>query len=346
MLFYHAPGRQNGLIPDTEKARKWAVDKRGATRLNSLTFHYFDSDGVGSEYRVGDFYCVIRHRGDAYLGRGLVEQAFTVDTADVALRGQTLISDIFRVEKPNCKCIYLSPLTFGVSIPSSAFGMEEGAFFLGQLYNETAARLSAFGSGYGLEVSYWPTVDVENIRQPSGLFSVPFLFNEITKLHAPLEQLAASPRVAPDVDLDWKIEPVILTDMTREAVHQWRRFCRRKKAWWLQRPEPAYVANLERASFCVPLHAMAAQKCAFKLVKWIVSNNLVEFGQRDAVRAVRQPLHGRTGDGGGVADALRILIGAHYIQACPLPSIEYLCKRPSPWFRVNPLLYSSRWSEP
>lgn len=336
-LFYHAAGSRRGLIPDTAKARAWAVEERGANRLNCLTFHYFGPDRMASDHRVGDFYCVVSDRHTAYLERGLNTRPDKVDTADVALRAQELFSYIFNVANLNCRCTYIAPFTIGVSIPSSAFGMEEGAIFLEDLYYEAVATLSVFGASLGLEVSYCQTVDVENTRLPSGTFAIPFLLDEIPRLSTPLEHLAAAPRAAPNVDCEWQIDPTVLADMKREAVDRWRR--RRKKAWTMQRPEPDHLVNPERAHFCNSMHATAAQKCARKLVEWMARKDLTEFGQRDAERAVRQRLHGPSGDGGGVADALRILIGAHYIWKCPLPSMEYLCKRPSPWFLVNPLLY-------
>jgi hypothetical protein len=344
-LFFHCPGRNRGLIPDTTKARKWAIEKRGATELNGTTFHYFGLDRRGSDYRVGDFYCVISHKETEYFELRPGIRPYKIDT-DVALRAQKFLSEIFNVVNLNCRCLYLGPLTIGVSIPSSAFEMEGGAIFLEDLYRETVARMSQFGTEFGLEVSYCLTVPVENTRLTSGLFAIPFLFDEVSRLGMPLEELASSPRVVPNVNFGGKINPAILADMKRnaaaladmkrEAADEWRR--RRKKALWQEQPEREYLVNFERADLCSSINAKAAQKCALKLEKWIARNKLTEFGLRDAVRAARQRLRGPFGDGGGVADALQILISAHYVRECPFPSMEYLCKRPSPWFLVNPLL--------
>jgi hypothetical protein len=71
-----------------------------------------------------------------------------------------------------------------------------------------------------------------------------------------------------------------------------------------------------------------------KLLAWISERQIVEFGKRNAERALDEPLDGESGEGGGVEDALRILIAGGFIKKCPSPSSGY--KRPSPWFLVNP----------
>lgn len=336
LLSYHTPTGQKGVIPDTQLAREWAVKKRGADRLGCLSFCYVSPGSQISDHRFGDFYCIISHEHREYRLHYGNTQESEIPIVDLSLRTTALFSFIFNVSLLNCRCIYLERLSFGIFIPSCAFGMEEGANYLDDLYSEAAALLSKHGRAFGLDVYYPPAVSVDNTRLPDGKFAIPFLFDEISKFRTPIEYLAENPRIAPNVQFKSKIDPTVLADIEQKAVHRWHN--RRKRAWTLQRPEPNYLTNIERVDFCNPIYLSSAQKCARKIIEWITQKDLTVFRQRDVERSVKQRLHGLSGDGGGIADALRILVAAHYICECHLPSTEYLCKRSSPWFLVNPLL--------
>ena len=328
---YYDSGDRPGLIPDTAKARAWAVEKCGANHMNSLTFHRAVIDGKA--YCVGDCHILVADKDEA---QEFKTNNYAVTAKDVAFRAKKLLSSVFDAENPNCRCTYISSLVIGISISSGAFAMQEGAFFLSELYEEAATRLSVHAAGFGLQVSYRPIAKVENTLVEAGVFATPFLLDEASRLHPPLEQLAASPRVVPNVNCEWQIEPTVLAEMKRKAVDRWGR--RPRKAWTTQPSEPDRLIESDPAHLFNSMHVTAAQRCARKLVNWIRRNSLTEFGQRDAVRAARKRLRGPSGDGEGVADALKILVGARYIYECPEPVMEYFCKRPSPWFLVNPLL--------
>lgn len=335
-VIYYVGERPKGLIPNTQNALKWAVEKHGATHLSNYTYR------SGSKHRIGNFYCVISGKEKCAIDKGMKLECSKFGTADVAFRAQSLLSLVFHVEKVNCVCIYLGPLTFGVFIPASAFGEEDGAIYLDDLYHEAFIRLSANAGLFELEVTYPRIIPIENTRLPSCIFAVPFLIDEVSRLSKPLEDLAVTPRSALHFNTEWRINPDKLADMKREAVSRTQSRHRRfRNAWWPRHPEREHLANSESVLSCSSVHARAAQKCAQKLLDWIAREKLTEFSQRDAQREVRQRRDGPGGVGGGVADALHILSKAHYIRKYPTPSMKYLCKPASPWFLVNPLLHES-----
>lgn len=341
MLLYYAADGRKGIIPDTEKARKWAVRTHRANQFSRYTYHYFGPDGSGSDYLVGDFYCLVSSTKKYCLENGAAVGPDKFITADTALRTQQLLRFSFNVDQVNCKCIYLGEPTFGIFIPSSAFGIERGAFFLNDLYEEVFLRLSMYGPRFELQVSRSHRVPIENTPLPRGKFAIPFFIDEFSRLPKPLDELASSPRVAPNGNFAWTVNRLLLAHIQGLAVARSKRHHDRKKAWWSRHPDQEYLVNLERVPFCSPSNLRSAQTCAQKLIRRITLDNLMEFSQRDAERVTGKHLHGAIGEGGGVADALQILVCGHYILECSLPRIDYPCGRPAPWFLVNPMLFAS-----
>ena len=339
LLLYHTETGQKGLILDTRKARQHAVTKLGATHFNILTFNFFGPDGMGSDYCTGDFCCRIAHKdAEPYnLRPGLLPR--WINTADVALRARMLLSETFRVDHLDCRCLYLAPCVIAVSISSSAFRKENGGLYLDDLYAETASTLSDRATELGLEVSYLPVAPIENIRITSDSFAIPFTLDEASKLGASLERLATVTRSTMGLIPEWKINPIVLMELSKQAEprSQWR--LKRVKAWWKHAPNVGFRSMPVQSPSNNTAQLKAAQKCARRLFDWISQNKLSEFGQRDAQRATQQSLSGLLGDGGGVADALDILVEAHIVLRCPCPALNYWCKKPSPRFLVNPLLH-------
>ena len=107
---------------------------------------------------------------------------------------QQLLCFSFNVDQFNCKCIYLGEPTFGIFIPSSAFGIEHGAVFLDDLYEEVFLKLSRYAALFELQVSRSFRIPIENTLLPCGKFAIPFLIDEFSRLPKPLEDLASSPR--------------------------------------------------------------------------------------------------------------------------------------------------------
>lgn len=345
MLLYYSVGGPEGIIPDTEKARRWAIEKHGANHFSSYSYHYFGPDGSGSDYQVGDFCFLVSStkRCSSEKGEDIGPDKFI--TADTALRTQQLLRFTFKIDRLNCNCIYLGQSTFGIFIPLSAFGIEHGADFLEDLHEEVLVRLSKDAARFELQVSRSFRRPIENVRLPCGKFSIPFLIDEFSTLPRTLEELASSPRVAPNINCAWTSNS-ILALMKDTAAYRSKRRYRRKKAWWSRPPDYESLVRQEHVPFCSSSNIRSAQACAQKLVRRITLNNLMEFSQRDAQRETGEALHGPTGEGGGVADALQILIGGHYIMKCSLPRIDYPCRRPSPWFLVNPLLHANPFQAP
>jgi hypothetical protein len=213
--------------------------------------------------------------------------------------------------------------------------MENGASFLEDLYYETVKSLSEFSERLELEVRYSATIHIENLSVSKDTYTIPFSFHEVPKLLTSLEKLAAEPRSVSMADLGWRIYPLVLANLKQKAMHRWNR--RRNFAWWSKPPALEILTNLAGNLFYNSSRAKAAQRCAQGLIDWITRDELSEFGQRDAERATRQLLHGQNSDGGGVADALLLLMKAQYVHKCIPLSRGFGCRLPSPWFLVNPL---------
>lgn len=341
MLRYYTADGQQGIIPDTVKALKWAVEKRGANRKSHYTYHYFNQDGSGCDYLVGDFYCEISSTKKVYSECGVDIGPEKVITVDTILRTKKLLHLVFMANQLNCKCIYLGEASFGIIIPASVFKIEYGVVFLEHLYEEVSRRLSVHAGQFELRVSRPFRVRIENTPLPCGKFAISFLMDEFSRLPKGLEELASSDRDAPSINFAWTVNPLQLAEIVGVAVSRYKRHRSRKKTFWPQHPDQGCLVNFESVHCCKPSNVQSSQACARKLINQITLNKIMGFSQRDAIRKAGEKLHGESGNGGGVADALQILIDGHYVVKCHLPRIDYRCRRPAPWFLVNPLLYAT-----
>jgi hypothetical protein len=216
--------------------------------------------------------------------------------------------------------------------------MQNGATILPHLYQAFSEKMSASAAEWGVNTFFDGCVDAENAVISEGIHAVPFRLGEI-KTAESLGSLVKKPRPLPQGWTIGRINPDILKDLVVNAIHHQSDHV--KSAAWPRRPQPECVIDPPSASMCSTVHAESASKCARKLLAWILDRHLLEFGRRNALRAVdgSERLRGKSGNGGGVEDALRILIAGSYIQQCPSPPSAYACKRPSPWYLVNPALY-------
>lgn len=346
MLQYYTASCQRRVIPDTQKARLWAIKHHGAYGFGRYTHHYFCPDGSGSEYLVGDFYCLISSTRRSRRFEGVDLGPDKVITYDTLSRVQQLLQRSLKVEQLSCRCIYLGQPKFGLFIPSSAFGIEHGAVFLPDLYEEVFRILSSHAASFELEIARANTIGIENAPLPDGKFAIPFFFDELPTLRRPLEELASSPRDMPNVSMVCEANPILMVFIQDKVKSQRKQRHLNRQFWSSLPPDQEYLVNLERFPFGDLNTAKSAQKCARELIHWIMKDKLMEFGRRDAQRATGKKLHGVNGAGGGVLDALELLIRGHYILECVLPRIDYPGGRAAPWFLVNPLLYTSPQERP
>jgi len=348
-VFYYVNLRREGLIPDTEKARQWAVKKQSATHFDRFSFHHLNLNKTPGDYKVGDFYCTISAKNP---------QAIT--NKDMFNFIIYLLQSSFRLDGvAPCRLIYLGRHKLGLTIPATAFGIDHGGEILPHLYQAAFEKMSAWAAnlwpGY-FDIQMSGHVDAENKLLWADTYAVPFLLGETDSASEFfLINLSREPRVAPVAawaqiaKWDQKIDQKILLELTGAANYAWRQeqlAGRVKKPIWRQPEQLMRLSDpLFGASACSPEHVFSAVKCARKLVAAICKKRILEFGRRDACIAVGErlngePLTGKSGNGGGVADALRILVAHDYIRECPPTPTDYFSKPPSPWYVVNPSIYS------
>jgi hypothetical protein len=243
---------------------------------------------------------------------------------------------------PYCTLIYLGTdlmgaLKLGLCIPSSAFEMQDGGVILPALYKAFYEKIVAETAGSNVNLYFDGSIDAANTCISQGIYAVPFRLGEIETANS-LDSLVRNERH--DYGWHWPIgrmNPDILRSL--KALARARTTLAKNPAW-PRSPQPECLIGPSAVSMCGPEHADSASKCARKLIAWISDRRIVEFGRRNALKALdgSEHLRGKSGNGGGVEDALRILIAGAYIQKCPSPPSDYACKRPSPWYLVNPAL--------
>ena len=243
-----------------------------------------------------------------------------------------------------CTFIYLGPGSdgeqrLGLSIPSSAFGMEDGSVILPALYEAIYEKMSVATTESNVKVYFDGRINDTCISP--GIYAKPFRLTEIGTTVS-LDNLVSKERVDYKHDLDVRrMDPDILRTFMLRAYRIFkerkdRRTTPVKSSEWPRSPQPECLIDSLADSICRPEHTESALKCTRKLLAWISERQIVEFGQRNAERVLDKPLRGKSGKGGGVEDALRILIAGSFIQKCPSPSSGY--KRPSPWYLVHPVV--------
>ena len=336
--FFYVNGRRAGLIPDTEKARRWAVEKRGATHFDVFSFHRFNINKKPSSYKVGDFYCVIRSKSNKHIG----------DSPVLACINTELTLSFKLLDLSACRLIYLGRSALGLSLPATIFGIEHGNDILPLLYMLFCDGLSrAVSRQYPGEfiIQYSDRIDAENKKINSNSYAVPFFINEAESFSEHFfENISKTPRTLPVVNSPQMIGDVVLGDLRMTALAAWQQNSRKFRDNMSFEPGPLRVLGTSIAAppMCSPNLVVSAMKCATKLVSRFRTKGIHEFRRRDALIAVSgtEWLYGKYGNGGGVADALIILISYGYIKECPFPPIDFPCGRPSPWYVVNPGVFS------
>ncbi len=330
--FHDAADWERSVIPDTEKAREWAIAKCGAKRLSGGTFHCVGPDGLLAGSRFGDFCAIFE---DAEAVGPLDSGKFEKESADFCQRILGLLLHAFNVPFVDCRCTILSPDRIELKIPSDAFGAENDCLILEDVYDATASLLQSYGSSFKMDVMQARMTYIENVQLESGTFAVPIMLAELLRGSISLRNLALTPRRISEPTAKWLIDAAIMQKLLAEAKRRWDGG--HKKIWWRQKPDPEIILNLTRGLSRNRPQDSLTQQYAWRLIAWKNKHDLTEFSQRNASRALGTRLNGKLGNGGGVADALRILISANYIHEGCLPVTKYQCKPPSPWFFVNPL---------
>jgi hypothetical protein len=336
-LHYYVGRERKGLIPDTMKARLWAVEKNGATHFDCFTVHRFNLDGTPGAYKVGELYFRIRDRS-----------CQNIDNGNMLEFIRSVLSFPCRIQDPSvCKLIYLGTFTVGLTIPASAFGIDHGGEILPHLYRAfqrvfVSSAVELYSGRFDIQLV--ERVDVENKRLYENTYAVPFRLGEIAADSASLENLSREPRAAPDGERNQTIDPDLLRKLQTSALQTWRvQSCLNRRPASSKRPQIKYLRESAKDnSMSGSPYAFSAMRCAQKLIAWISKENLVEFCRRNSLRATSgsERLYGKTGNGGGISDALDILLAHGYIQECPFPPTGYAYRRPSPWYEVNPDIYS------
>lgn len=338
LIFFYVNGKRAGLIPDTPKARRWAIEKHGATHFDLFSFHRFNIDGKPSSYKVGDFYCVIRSKSNKHIG----------DSPVLACIGTELAFSFKLLDSSVCRLIYLGRSALGLSLPAAIFGIEHGNEILPFLYKLFCDGLSrAVSRQYKGEFSiqHFDRIDAENKKINSNSYAVPFFINEAESLSEHFfENIARTPRTLPIVNSPQMIGDVVLGDLRMVALATWQQNSSKFKDNMSFKPDQPTVLG---APIAAPLinssdRELSALKCARRLVSWIRTKGIREFRRRDALRAVSgtELLDGKSGNGGGVADAISVLLSCGDIKECPFLPIDFPCGHASPWYVVNPGVFS------
>jgi hypothetical protein len=247
-----------------------------------------------------------------------------------------------------CRLIYLGREVVGLTIPASVLDVDHGGEILPHLYREVLEILktSAVQLHDGrFEIRFAERVDVENKRIGADSYAVPFRIGEIDSVPDDLlVDLARTPRASPDMAWDQTIDSDLSNKLHGNALHVWRQQSSGVKNRMSSTfPKLTLLSDpTTGASVCNSARAFSAMKCARTLVSWITKRNLLEFSRRDALRRMSgiECLDGKSGNGGGVADALDILIAQGHIQECQFPPVDYAYRHPSQWYVVNPELYA------
>jgi len=340
-VFYYVNLRPQSIIPDTEKARQWAVEKHGATHFSQFSFHRLNPDKTPGDYKVGNFYCTIRAKN----GRDTINK----DLFDFIIH---LLQVSFRLDGvAPCRLIYLGRHQIGLTIPATCFGIDHGGEILPYLY-KAALKLMSDTSDQ-LHFDHWDIqmsgrVDIENKLLAPGTYAVPFLLGE-TVLDSEFSAINISrePRVAPVAawariaKWDQRIHQEILQKLTIAANYALQQEAGRTKNPTRHRLEPLMQMSdpLFGVSACSPDHLFDAVSCARKLVAVICQRRIFEFRRRHAHTFVRGNLNGKARNGGGLLDALRILVAHDYLRECPRVTTNHRSKPPSPWYVANPGIY-------
>ena len=171
----------------------------------------------------------------------------------------------------------------------------------------------------------------DNTPLSGGRFAVPMAFWEFCHFSTDeLNQIVRSPR---------KFEPImnqerigINGDYNRQTSIGCGGTGHSKSGVSPWRPIKPLINPVSGISNCHQTHSDVDVKCAITLVRWFKVDGISEFRTQNALRKVSGVFSLKE----GVEGAVSILLSHGAIAECPFPAFRYPCKRPSPWYVVNP----------
>lgn len=336
LYFYREAECGQGIIPDTAKARRWAVEQ-GGVEFDAFPFHRFDAGGTPRRLGPADFSFRVSHY--RYSLATLVARAHEMLRATFERHFQLPDTSFLRAT-------YVDERAIQLDIPYAFFDFDdEIPYFFPEFYKTLSASLRAWTGelGFGeVHIVHPDRVAASNGRRPNGRCAVSMAWDDFRMLAARASggELGA-PRTVVNHSCPYRIDKGMKDDLlgaTRRAINQRYRVPRgvagQGRLW---RPLTPLI-DASGAVTCSVALSDRAVRCAIKLTAWFRSCGVTEFRRRDALRAV---------DGSftltdGVADALAVLIAHGYLMECPFPPYAYSGKRVSPWFVVNPEVFSMR----
>ncbi|MBP2312941.1 hypothetical protein [Azospirillum soli] len=338
LYFYRNVNWGNGLIPDTPKARQWAVEQ-GARLFDAVPLYRFEVDGTPQRWGPGNF----SFRVSRYPDRLPVLTARVSEMLNTVLRRRLNVP-----ETSFLRATYIGEQDVEIGFPHAFFSLEENFQHLAEFHKAFAESFKVWARDLGFGdvcIKHRPCVVADNCTQPDGRRAISMPWDEFCSLSAQgIGSALDVPRPVPGIPCRHHIgsaNKCELVTIALSAVSKRQRLdttafsattgdCR---AWRPLIP----LLDASGVSACSSAFPERTVRCAIKLVAWLRSCGVTEFRRRDALRAV----DGTFTLNKGVADALTVLIAHGHLKECPFPPYSYPGKRASPWFIVNPAVFSA-----
>ena len=321
-LYYHTRQQKKILIPDTLKARQKAI-KNGAVAFDTLSFFRHPDKKFPPPRKSGDCYIVIRDEEDN-------------NDATKSQRHRFIKEIIFRFltyHKINLQHIAFNKHNFdefGFQIPSWLLGLENGHFYLTDIYRHIAIKLTGVCKySYGLKdftIKYNSLIEADmSIRcnRPKILTAEEFtLHNYKDFMNLSIEPHEAihfsqpqEPRRRQRIIMDIILK--VFKNGTQKEIfsrHTWPPSIPLKNDYLVAKSSPATI------------------KCALMIFRKVTDLGIWEFQARDAHRLVR----GTFKKIDEVKRGLDMLAEHHFLLRSDFPRYSYPGRRPSEWYIVNP----------
>jgi len=331
--YFAGSGGKGHLIPDTPKAKHWAI-QQGATHFETF-----------SVLRAGN-----HHPAPLFL-KGDISFVFSTYQTKPRLAFTSLKAKLKNFFPPYlgagaCNSIMvqmIGPNCYALSLPCHIFGLKYGG-----LYLQEYAEQIAYDFNYAQRI--------RNAESPEAYC------NLFTKIAIPGTEWAKCMRVT---EHTWRTFEMLTYDEiwnSSQSNSVPRLHCasepdnhtidtgtlERLSYLAPKRWSTKYRSNNYESLWKPPLPLLSSQhnitahpheasdigvKCAISLLQWCRQFKITEFRRRDASRAV----DGTFTRDYGLDEALNILLAHGYLREFTMPRYTYPGRRPSPWYVLNPL---------